>query len=55
MTPYELNEITNYASDQRKQCPTYFVRLRTNEVSPRGFPQLRGVISLFRLIRRPPK
>jgi hypothetical protein len=47
MTPYELNEITNYAPDQRKHRCSYFVRLRTNELTPRQFPQVRGLLRYF--------
>jgi hypothetical protein len=37
MSLNEVNEFTKYPSDLRKQCPCYFVDLRTNELTPQRF------------------
>lgn len=52
MTPYELHETTNYASDLRRCGGSSFVRLRTHEVTDRTFAQVRGVTSFVRPLRR---
>lgn len=51
LTPYELNEITKYGPDLGKHPGSYFVLLRTNELTLRLSSQVRGVCSLFRLVR----
>jgi hypothetical protein len=53
LTSDEVNEITNYGSDLGKHPGSYFVPLRTNELTLRLPSQARGVCSLFRLVRKP--
>jgi hypothetical protein len=53
LTSDEVNEITNYGSDLDKHPGSYFVPLRTNELTLRLPSQVRAVCSLFRLVRKP--
>jgi hypothetical protein len=52
MNPKELNELTNYAPDLERRWGDYFVGSRTNELARVVSPQVRGVSSLIRLVRR---
>jgi hypothetical protein len=51
LIPYEVDEITNYGSELGKHQGSYFVVLRTHELTLMASSQVGGFCSLFRQLR----